>query len=140
MTYRRHDRVPWRGSLDGSAAVEVVRGALHDGRLVIVGGDRREHHIQRIRSAFGLAEVHWAQTRKTDASLRRIRTAIEHPNTDLVVLLCGLIRHQHARDVPRLCEAHGKLLVRYWRNPHPHGLANAIIDQVGNRLGLRQTV
>lgn len=109
------------------SSIELVRDRFQGKTMALIGGDRRDKHAARLRREFGLANVVWIETRDTDASSRRFESMIKRGEVALVVLLHGLIRHQHASDARRLCKEASIPLVPYWRSPHPQGLADAIL-------------
>lgn len=116
--------------------VAIVRPHLRGSTLLVVGGDERADQLVRLRGQLGLRDAVWASTRDSDPTPRRFRSLIRDPRLTLVVLLEGLIRHQHARDVASLCEESGKPLVRIWRSPNPVAVAHAILSQASRRLAL----
>lgn len=97
---------------------------LHGTTIVIVGGDKRSHAISRLRRDLQVEEVLWADTRESDPTDRRFRALLQDPRVCLVVLLIGLVRHQHAHDVARLCKNSGKRLIRLWRSPSPAAISH----------------
>lgn len=116
--------------------VAAARFCLQGSDLLIIGGDQRTHQLERLRREFGLRNVAWASTRESDPAPGRFRSLLQNHHFALVVLLNGLIRHQHARDAAALCEKLGTPLVRIWRSPSPVAIANATLAQVSNRLAL----
>ncbi len=117
-----------------SDPVAIVRPHLRGSSLLIVGGDERAGQLERLRSDFDLRDAIWAPTRDSDPTPRRFRGLIRRPRLTLVVLLEGLIRHQHAREVVALCAQSGKPLVRIWRSPNPVAVAHAVLCQASGRL------
>lgn len=108
-------------------AMVPARTELRGTTLLIVGGDKRSQAISRLRRDLQLTEVLWADTRESDPTARRFRALLEHPRVRFVVLLIGLVRHQHAHDVAELCRMSGKRLIRIWRSPSPAAISNAFI-------------
>lgn len=131
---------PWKVGRAADAAlldpVAAVRPVLKGGSLLVIGGDQRPRALAKLEREFQLRATLWATTRDTDPSPSRFRHVVGDPHVDVVVLLEGLVRHQHARDVAELCKRHGKVLVRLWRSPNPSALAHAILEQATSRLGL----
>jgi uncharacterized protein DUF2325 len=115
--------------------VARVRTLLRDQSVLIIGGDRRRFHIDRLIKAFELNDLYWLETRESDPHGSGIRSTIGRPSIALVVVLIGLVRHAHANTATRLCRELETPIVRYRsRSPHPHGLAIAIQEQVSERL------
>lgn len=109
--------------------IPLVREVLRDTTVVLVGGDRRLHHIRRIKAAFALSDVFWLSTRSSDPSARGFEAAIRRHDISLVVCLNGLVRHQHSHDLRQLCRDLRIPFVAGWRSPHPGPLAAAIVAQ-----------
>lgn len=104
---------------------EVLRGTT----VVIVGGDERRAHTERLCQAFELRGLLWVPTRVSDASPERFASVVAHDGIVLVVALLGLLRHQHTHDLRDLCKQFAVPYLSYWRSPHPRGLAAAIVTQ-----------
>jgi hypothetical protein len=85
--------------------------------------------VERLKQAFNLEHVVWLPTRANDASSHSFSSFLRRRSVALVVVLYGLIRHQHARDLRALCRDLDVPVVGYWRSPHPDGLASAIVEQ-----------
>lgn len=115
--------------------VAIVRPHLCGSTVLVGGGDERADQLVRLRGELGPSDAVWASTRDTDPTPRRFRILIRNPRLTLVVLE-GLIYHQHARDVVALCEQSGKPRVRIWRSPNPIAVAHAILSQEARRLAL----
>lgn len=116
--------------------VAFVRTHLQGSTVLVIGGDERADQLVRLRGELGLRDAVWASTRRCDPSPRRFQSLIRSRHVTLVVLLEGLIRHQHARDVASLCGQSGKPLVRVWRSPSPTAVAHAILTQASRQLAL----
>ncbi|NBU11792.1 MAG: hypothetical protein EBS84_22810 [Proteobacteria bacterium] len=68
--------------------------------VIIIGGDVRHFQLDKLRAALC---------------------------TSLVVILCGLIRHQHARDITQLCRMHGRRLLRLHRSANVHAITSTLL-------------
>ncbi len=99
-------------------------------RLLIIGGDGRCHQIRRLYNELCLACIVWQCTRETDASRRRFEHLIRGRGFDIVVLLSGLVRHQHLADVRRLCRQEGIQLLVLYRSPNPSQVSAALKRQM----------
>ncbi len=84
--------------------------------IIVVGGDVRHFQLDRLRAVFGDAAVDWIPTRESDPSSSRFKARLLREDTSLVVILCGLVRHQHARDILRLCRRHGRRFLHLHRS------------------------
>ena len=93
--------------------------------IIVVGGDVRHFKLDRLRAAFGDAAVDWIPTRASDPSSSRFEARLLREDTSLVVILCGLIRHQHARDIVRLCRRHGRRFLHLHRSVNIRRIVSA---------------
>lgn len=109
--------------------VADIRALLGGSVIVVVGGDRRATHIERLERCFELRGLLWVPTRESDASSARFEPALRRPEVLLVVALQGLLRHQHTHDLRELCRRNRLPMAACWRSPHPTGLAAAIVQQ-----------
>jgi len=103
----------------------------HHPKVLIVGGLARPIILQRIRRVFSDVAVQWISTRECDPSSSSFRSAILREETCLVVVLYGLIRHQHAHDIAKLARLHGKRVLYLRRSPNPERIRQALSDIVG---------
>lgn len=87
--------------------------------VLIVGGLINPTKLAAIRRALEGVDVAWIPTRATDPGASAFTPAFRRPETRLVVVLYGLIRHQHAHDLARLARLHGKRVVPLYRSPNP---------------------
>lgn len=99
-------------------AIPVLEGQ----KIVIVGGDRREHALLRLRDAFALEEVIHCCTRKIDASPRAFQSSVQLPDVLLVVCVRGLSRTHHGKQLHQMCRQRGIPFVDTFRIPHPNAL------------------
>jgi hypothetical protein len=93
--------------------------------VIVIGGDVRHFQLDRLRAAFGDAAVEWIPTRASDPSSSRFKARLLRPDTSLVVMLCGLVRHQHARDIVGLCRRHGRRCLHLHRSANVHRIVSA---------------
>lgn len=93
--------------------------------IVVIGGDVRHSQLDRLRATLTDAVIEWIPTRDTDPGASRFKFRLLHDDIALVVMLCGLVRHQHARDITRLCRRHGRRLLHLHRSLNVHRVAAA---------------
>ena len=99
--------------------------------IVIVGGDARPIALQRLRSIFSNESIEWVPTRATDPSAHAFGPWIQRAETCLVVILGGLVRHQHARDILGLARRYGKPVLHLYRSPNPQRIRDELKRSVG---------
>ncbi|MEZ4321895.1 MAG: hypothetical protein R3F61_30750 [Myxococcota bacterium] len=80
-------------------------GATLDKRAVVLGGDPRPQALDRIRDAFGFAEIDWelTDTRRVDALATRVRKG----SVDMVLLLKRFLPHTLQGMVQPACAEAG---------------------------------
>jgi hypothetical protein len=94
--------------------------------ILLVGGDIRPGPLQKlIRSLPGYA-VEWLPTRETDAGPSRFQSRLGRPGVVLVVILKGLLRHQHTHALLRLCRRHGLRWLHLFRSPNAARIVQAL--------------
>ncbi|MCY3001446.1 MAG: hypothetical protein NTV21_06550 [Planctomycetota bacterium] len=113
---------------------EQVAALLKGRAMVVIGGDRRPEHQERLREAFGLSEVLWADTREQNPDVTALESCVARADVAVVVLMIRWIRHALG-EVATLCERHDKPLVRLTAGYNPAQVAVAILEQTGKRLG-----
>jgi len=94
--------------------------------ILIIGGDVRRFQLDKLRAALRGRSVNWIPTRESDPGSSRFEASIGRQETSLVVILCGLIRHQHSSDITRLCRSHGRRLLRLHRSVNIHAIASTL--------------
>lgn len=114
---------------------ERVATALRGRALLVIGGDPRNQHAERLRSTFGLSELIWPVTREDAPDLYSLEPVIARADVAAVVLLIRFIRHA-LNDVDDLCARHSKPLARCTAGYNPAQVATALLEQCGKRLGL----
>ncbi|MCY2960639.1 MAG: hypothetical protein NTY35_10780 [Planctomycetota bacterium] len=121
-----------RGPLSPTQQVaELLRGRV----MLVIGGDPRHQHAERLRVAFELSEVLWPETSETNPSVSFFEPSVARPEVAIVLLLIKLNRHGVTEELPAVCERHGKAVVRMVGGYHPDQVAEQILKQVGKRLG-----
>lgn len=116
-----------------SADVARVRGMLRGARVVIIGGERREDAVVRIREAFELSELEWVMLPE-HGSTAPAEAPIRRTDTRLVLLLIRLAGHLHTEEVSLYCERHGKPLIRLPAGYNPERIAAEILQQASGKL------
>ena len=94
--------------------------------VLIIGGDVRHFQLDKMRAALGGHSVDWIPTRESDPGTARFEAKIRRQETSVVVILCGLIRHQHSRDISRLCRKLGRRLLRLHRSANIHAITSVL--------------
>lgn len=105
-----------------------IRAALRGQTLLVVGGDRRQEQLARLRNALEV-EVIYCPTRRSDASSRAFRCQINRNGIVLVVCVVGLCRTDHCRKLHQLCRQLGIPWIDCHRIPHPNALEAAIEER-----------
>jgi hypothetical protein len=116
-----------------SAAVSKVRDMLAGSRVVIVGGERREDAVNRIRDAFELADVEWVALPE-HGSTAPAEAPIRRADTRLVLVLIRLAGHLHTEEVAMFCDRHGKPLIRLPAGYNPERIAAEVLEQASGKL------
>ncbi len=115
--------------------IQRVADVLRGKTMLIVGGDPRREHAERLRAAFELAEVLWPETRETSPSFSIFEPYVARPEVALVLLLIKWNRHGVTEELPAVCERHAKPVVRLTAGYNPDQVAAQILKQAGKRLG-----
>ena len=124
---------------DYSPTVASVRKVLEGGRIVIVGGERRQDAIDRYVEAFGCSDVEWVSLTEHGTTLPA-QPHISRPGTRAVFLLIRLTGHLHTEDIARYCDNAGVPLIRLPAGYNPEQAAAQVVEQVSERLGLGRGV
>jgi hypothetical protein len=116
-----------------SHLVLEVRGLLCGKRLVVIGGERNGHAVDRLVEAFDLADADWVPlTEHGPAS--PMRAPIFRSDTAAVVVIVKLTGHLHADEAREFANAAGKPCVLLSGGYNPERVAKAILDQASTRL------
>jgi len=106
-----------------------LREALRDLAVLVVGGDPRADHIDRLRIQLGLGEVIHCPTRKSDPTAACFRAALGDRRLVLVICARGLCRTQHGRSLHDLCRRLGLPLLDCNRIPHPNAVIGTLLER-----------
>lgn len=116
-----------------SARVTEARQLVENRMLVIVGGEPRNDAIDRLERAFGLSRLEWVFLSEHGSS-DALRAPIERAETAAVLVLIKLTGHLHAEDAQRYARAAGKPCVYLTAGYNPEQVAEALLQQAGERL------
>lgn len=128
--------VAHESSADNDDAMLRVATLLHGRALLIIGGDPRPEHQERLRAAFALSAVHWPPTRERSPDVGAFEPWIARGDVAVVVLLIRWIRHALG-EVSSSCERHSKPMARITGGYNPSQIAVAVLEQCGKRLAAR---
>lgn len=109
-----------------------VRELLAGKEMVLIGGQRRPHHVANLRRTLGLADVRWLTTPE-HTSFTVFEPDIARPDVAVVVLAIRWANHDYA-EVQRYCDKYGKPLVRLRAGYNPNQVAHHVLAQAGERL------
>ncbi len=125
------------GTLRRTYSVQVarVRELLRSGRVVIIGGEPREDAIKRFVDAFELADVDWLYLPE-HGSGAAIKPAIANDRTLAVLAIVKLAGHLHIDEARKAAKLFGRPLVMLHGGYNPEQVAEQIVVQTGERLGL----
>lgn len=115
-----------------SGEVLRARELLGGKELVLIGGQRRPHHVANLRRTLGLADVRWLSTPE-HTSFTVFEPDIARPDVAVVVLAIRWANHDYA-EVQRYCDKYGKPLVRLRAGYNPNQVAHHVLTQAGERL------
>lgn len=116
-----------------SDRVAQVRTRLQGTTVVVVGGERRQSAVDRIREAFGLADVEWVRLSE-HGSGEGMRAPIGRPETSLVLVLVKLAGHLHVDEARFYAQKSGKPCVLLTAGYNPEQIAFAVIQQSPDSL------
>jgi hypothetical protein len=98
-------------------------------RMVIIGGDRRPHAYEALKSAFGLKELIWIVTREHESTDKFV-PCISRPDIDVVLLAIRWSSHSYG-DVKTICDRFGKEFHRLPAGYNPRQVAHQILRHRG---------
>lgn len=116
-----------------SPGVARVREFLRGGRVVLVGGERRDEAERRIRDAFDLAGLDWISLPE-HSTAAPLEAPIRRADTRLVLVMIKLAGHHHIDAAAEVCARHAKPLVRLPAGYNPEQIAAQVLEQASERL------
>jgi hypothetical protein len=103
-----------------------IPGGIQSGLIVIVGGDKCPPNIARLERSFPNHRFIHCTTRESDPSSKAFKNSLIAKNVCFVVMVLGLARTQHSRDVHRTCRRLRIPVASARRIPHPNMLGKLI--------------
>lgn len=116
-----------------SPRVLELRETLRGTSIVMIGGERRQQAVDRIRDAFQLDDVEWIRLNE-HASGAPMAAPIARASTSLVVVLIKLTGHLHAEEATEYARKAGKPCVFLKAGYNPEQIAEATLAQAGLTL------
>ena len=110
-------------------------GGIQNCLIVIVGGDRCPAHIARLECSFPNHQFIHCTTRENDASSKVFKNYLIAKSVCFVVMVVGLARTQHSRDVHSTCRRLRIPVASARRIPHPNMLGKLIELRSQSRRG-----
>lgn len=114
-----------------SELVEEARNLLAGGKLVVIGGEERKHHIDDLDEAFDTENI-WAGSSK-HTSYKNFESLISRSDVAAVVLLVKWASHEF-RKIKKYCDKYGKPLVRLGGGYNRNQVAKQLLNQASHRL------
>jgi hypothetical protein len=116
-----------------TAEVREARRLLEGRSVVLIGGICRRESQKLLRTALGLKELIWIET-KEHQSIGTFEPTIAR--TDMALVLLAIRWSSHAfGEVKQFCDRHGKPLVRLPGGYSPNQVAAQILSQCSGQLG-----
>ncbi len=112
-----------------SEDVREIATLLEDKVLLIIGGERRPHAYEALKSAFRLKDVIWISTREHE-SADQFEPYVARTDVTTVLLAIRWSSHSYG-EVREFCLKHGKLFVRLPGGYNPNQVAHQIRVQRG---------
>jgi hypothetical protein len=114
---------------EASADVREVAKLLENGVVVMIGGERRPHAYEAIKSAFKLKDLLWISTREHE-SADQFESYVARTDVTTVLLAIRWSSHSYG-ELREFCLKHGKLFVRLPGGYNPNQVAHQILQQRG---------
>ena len=112
-----------------SGEVQKVAELYKGKTMALIGGDRRPHAYEALKSAFGLKELIWIATRDHESTDIFV-PYIARPDVDVVLLAIRWSSHSYG-NVKELCDRHGKEFYRLPAGYNPNQVAHQILQHRG---------
>jgi hypothetical protein len=116
-----------------TAEVLEARRLLQGRSVVLIGGIRRRGPQRLLKTALGLGELIWIETREHQ-SITAFEPAVARPEVTLVLLAIRWTSHVFG-EVKQFCDRYGKPLVRLPGGYSPNQVAAQILAQSSGQLG-----
>jgi hypothetical protein len=116
-----------------TAEIKEAARLLAETSVVLIGGSRRPDAHDALRTALGLKELFWIETREHE-SIDSFEPYIARPEVALVLLAIRWSSHSFG-EVKRFCDRHDKPLVRLPAGYNPNQVAVQILSQCSEQLG-----
>ncbi|MEX2121580.1 MAG: hypothetical protein WD847_18480 [Pirellulales bacterium] len=113
---------------DVREAVRLLAGR----NVVMIGGERRPHAQELLRSALELGDLIWLEA-KEHQPLEMFEPYVSRPDVVLVLLAIRWSSHSFG-EIRQFCERHGKPLVRLPAGYNPNQVAAQILSQCSKQL------
>ena len=112
-----------------SGEVREVAKLLENKGLLIIGGERRPHAYEALKSTFRLKGLIWLSTKEHE-SVDQFEPYVARPDVAVVLLAIRWSSHSYG-EVRDFCEKHGKQFVRLPAGYNPNQVAHQILVQRG---------
>lgn len=122
-----------------STQVQEARALLRGSGVVVVGGERRQDAVDRLTSAFDLADVEWVRLNEHGSS-SAMGAPISRRATSVVLVLIKLTGHLHAEEAREHARRAGKPCVYLKAGYNPEQVADAVLQQAAEQLRARVPV
>ncbi|MGD0900404.1 MAG: hypothetical protein ABR915_21435, partial [Thermoguttaceae bacterium] len=116
-----------------SGEVQEVATLLEDKGMLIIGGERRPHAYEALKSTFRLKELIWIPTREHE-SADQFEPYVARPEVAAVLLAIRWTSHSYG-EVRDFCLKHGKEFYRLPGGYNPNQVAHQILQQRGEQVG-----
>jgi hypothetical protein len=116
-----------------SADVRRVAEKLRGRSVVLIAGERRVEHEERLERAFGLSELVWLEG--FGLSYTKLEDDVARGDVAMVLLAVRWASHESG-NVKKYCEQYGKPLVMLRAGYNENQVAAQVIAQAGQRLAL----
>jgi hypothetical protein len=114
---------------EASAEVQKVADLYKGKTMAIIGGDRRPHAYEALKSAFCLKELIWISTRDHESTDIFV-PYISGSDVDVVLLAIRWTSHSYG-NVKELCDKFGKEFYRLPAGYNPNQVAHQILQHRG---------
>ena len=114
-----------------SAEVQRVAELYKGKTMVLIGGDRRPHAHEALRSAFCLKELIWVATRDHESN-DLFLPYTSRPDVNVVLLAIRWSSHSYG-DLKTICDRYGKEFYRLPAGYNPNQVAHQILQQRGEK-------